>query len=191
MTRVYAALTHYPVRNKNGEVIASAVTNLDIHDIARAAKTYGIDPFYLVTPLEDQKTLIGRIVSHWTQGPGGIYNGLRKAALETVRVESSLETVKDRIAAQGYGRPKMIATCARHFDKSIGFERLRQEIGAGGVWLLVFGTAWGLADQVIESAEYVLEPIWGASDYNHLSVRCAAAVIMDRLLGRGARAVFA
>jgi len=31
--------------------------------------------------------------------------------------------------------------------------------------------------------DYILEPVSGASDYNHLSVRSAVSIIMDRLLG--------
>ncbi|MCP4687771.1 MAG: RNA methyltransferase, partial [Desulfobacterales bacterium] len=33
---LHLALLHYPVVNKNGEPVASAVTNLDLHDISRA-----------------------------------------------------------------------------------------------------------------------------------------------------------
>ncbi len=39
---IYIGLVHHPVRNRHGETVATAVTNLDIHDIARAARTYGI-----------------------------------------------------------------------------------------------------------------------------------------------------
>jgi hypothetical protein len=183
--RLYVALTHYPVMNKNGEVIASAVTNLDIHDISRAAKTYGIDPFYVVTPLEDQKTLVSRIVSHWTNGPGAGYNASRKAALDLVRIEESLDAVITHISGFGHGRPKVVATCARRFEQSIGYDGLREKIKSGEPCLLVFGTAWGLADQLLDSADYILAPIRGNAAYNHLSVRCAAAVIFDRLLGDG------
>ena len=56
------ALVHYPVTNKNGEVIASAVTNLDLHDMARSARTYGVKGFYVVTPLEDQKALAAQLM---------------------------------------------------------------------------------------------------------------------------------
>jgi hypothetical protein len=67
------------VVNKNGDIIASAVTNLDLHDISRAAKTYGVRSFYVVTPLADQKTLIDRIVSHWVKGTGSKYNPKRRS----------------------------------------------------------------------------------------------------------------
>ena len=42
MPRLYLALVHYPVVNRRGEVIVSALINLDLHDIARAAKTFGV-----------------------------------------------------------------------------------------------------------------------------------------------------
>jgi hypothetical protein len=51
-------------------------------------------------------------------------------------------------------------------------------------FLLVFGTAWGLTREFIEAADYVLAPIMGATGYNHLSVRSAAAIVLDRLLGQ-------
>jgi hypothetical protein len=34
---VYLALLHYPVYDKNHQVVTTAVTNMDIHDIARRA----------------------------------------------------------------------------------------------------------------------------------------------------------
>jgi len=52
-------------------------------------------------------------------------------------------------------------------------------------FLIVFGTGWGLTESILAQSDYVLEPIEGGTDYNHLSVRAAAAIIMDRLLGRG------
>jgi hypothetical protein len=69
MINLYVALAHYPVVNKNGDIITSAVTNLDLHDISRVVKTYGVRSFYVTTPLEDQKTLIKKIVSHWVEEP--------------------------------------------------------------------------------------------------------------------------
>ncbi len=53
----------------------------------------------------------------------------------------------------------------------------------GDTYLILFGTAWGIAKEVIEQADYILAPIQGNSNYNHLSVRSAAAIVLDRLLG--------
>ena len=61
---------------------------------------------------------------------------------------------------------------------------VRDMIGDGTPYALVLGTAWGLADTFIKQADYCLEPICGPTDYNHLSVRSAAAILLDRLLGK-------
>ena len=57
-------------------------------------------------------------------------------------------------------------------------------LDSGKPYVLILGTAWGLAEEFISLADYVLEPIAGSTDYNHLSVRSAAAIIFDRLLGK-------
>ncbi|HLB25443.1 MAG TPA: RNA methyltransferase, partial [Nitrospirota bacterium] len=40
--------------------------------------------------------------------------------------------------------------------------------------------------EFIAACDFTLEPNEGLSGYNHLPVRAAAAIILDRLLGRGA-----
>lgn len=185
MANLYVVLIHHPVVNKRGETIASAVTNLDLHDIARAARTYGVTAFYVVTPLTDQARLVETIVAHWTSGGGGRYNPKRREALALIQVEPSLTQVLDHIGQREGQRPALIATSARRGAESIGFDGLRQMIqGSSRPCLLAFGTAWGLSEALMETADYVLAPISGSGRYNHLSVRCAAAVILDRLTGR-------
>ncbi|MRR35929.1 RNA methyltransferase, partial [bacterium] len=68
--RLYIALLHHPVLDRGGRVITSAVTNADIHDIARSAKTYGVKRFFIVTPIADQADLVRAIIGHWTHGAG-------------------------------------------------------------------------------------------------------------------------
>lgn len=184
MAKLYVALTHYPVVNKSGAVIASALTNLDLHDISRAAKTYGLKSFFVVTPLEDQMELAERIISHWTDGFGGTYNPDRRRALELIRIRDSLSAVCSEVAAEENNYPLTVATCARRYPTSISYEKLRVILNNGKPYVLVLGTAWGLAEEFISSADYVLEPITGNTDYNHLSVRSAAAIMFDRLLGK-------
>ena len=58
-----------------------------------------------------------------------------------------------------------------------------QLLDVGQPFLLVFGTGWGLTEEMFDRADFALEPIKGAGDYNHLSVRAAAAIMLDRLLG--------
>jgi hypothetical protein len=179
------ALVHHPVLNKRGEVIASAVTNLDLHDLARAATTYGVRSLHIVTPLVDQQDLVARIIAHWTNGAGAAYNAKRRRAVEQIRVQPSLRAaINDVSAIDGGGPvPLTVASTAHAVDGAIGFSDLRRKLQEGTAHLLLLGTAWGLAESVLTTADYVLEPIRGCSDYNHLSVRCAAAVILDRLLG--------
>jgi hypothetical protein len=183
MPNIYVALTHYPVVNKRGDIIASALTNLDIHDIARAAKTYGVKSFYLVTPLSDQKALANKIIAHWTAGAGAVYNPTRRSALELIKVKDSIGDVTEDIKSIEDAYPKTVTTCARRYPASIGYAEFRNIIECGIPHLLIFGTAWGLAESLISGADFVLKPITGTTDYNHLSVRSAAAIILDRLLG--------
>jgi len=181
---LYAALVHHPVRNKSGEVIAASVTNLDLHDLARLARTFGLKGLFVVTPLEDQKELAGRLLSHWTSGAGSRYNPARREALETVRLTGSLAEALLKIEAEAGRRPMTVATCARENRRSIDFDRCRRLLAEGDPLVLLFGTAWGLSEELLEGADYRLEPVRGNGSYNHLSVRCAAAIIMDRLVGR-------
>lgn len=51
----------------------------------------------------------------------------------------------------------------------------------GAPLVLVLGTGWGLVEEILEKADVILEPIRGMGDYNHLSVRAAAAIMLDRL----------
>ena len=177
------ALAHHPVVNKKGEIIASAVTNLDLHDMARAARTYGAHRFYVTTPLDDQKRLVERIVGHWTDGIGGAYNPARRRALELIRILDDVGQAADDMARHAGQRPRIVATSAQPGPKRIGFQELRRELASGRPHLLVFGTAWGLSRNYLDTADGILAPIEGRSDYNHLSVRSAAAIILDRLAG--------
>lgn len=180
--RVYMALLHYPIYNKEREVVATALTNLDIHDIARLAITYGIKRYFVVSPLELQKKLARQLVRHWVEGKGAGYNLSRKLALERVKIVDNLDEAKEEIKKDSGISPKVIATTARRFDISISFERLRELLeNEGFSWLLAFGTGYGLTDEFIRSVDFVLEPIYGVNGYNHLSVRCAAAIVLDRL----------
>jgi hypothetical protein len=183
---LYLALVHYPVINKHGDGIASAVTNLDVHDIARAAATYGVRGFYVVTPLVDQITLIQRLISHWTNGAGAIYNPQRRRALELVRIKENLNDVMAEIRCDNGGAelPRTVVTSARSQRPVIDFETLRRMIGEGPPYLLVFGTAWGLTETLMSAADFALAPVKGPTTYNHLSVRSAVTVVLDRLLGR-------
>ncbi len=180
---LYVVLLHYPVLNKAGETISSAVTPLDLHDIARAARTYGVRRFFVVTPLTDQKDLAEMVVDHWVTGYGATYNPARREALELVELADTLESVKARIRLMGHGEPIVVVTSSKDRSDSIDYRALRGMLDKGPPYLLVFGTAWGMTPEIMESADIRLRPIRGASGYNHLSVRSAATAVLDRLLG--------
>ena len=178
------ALLHYPVYDKNRQVVATAVTNLDLHDIARAAKTFGLFRYYVVTPVAEQRALAQRICGHWQDGWGASYNPRRRAALELLRVTPSLDAALVDLE-ESYGRPaKIVVTGAQPRTDTISCGEMKQLfLDAGQPFLLVFGTGWGLTEELFDRADFALEPIRGRGDYNHLSVRAAAAIMLDRLLG--------
>ncbi len=183
MIKVDVALVHYPVCNKNQEVIGSAVTNLDIHDIARASRTFGVDNYYIVTPYADQQVMVAEILDHWLYGHGARYNAKLKDALELVTICDDLTALYAMASQKSGTRPTVLATCASEQGTGWTYDEARSRIAAGEHVLLLFGTGWGLTAEVLQQVDVVLPPILGAGQYNHLSVRSAVAIILDRLLG--------
>lgn len=182
---LYLALLHYPVYDKNKRVVSTALTNLNIHDIARTARTFGIAKYYLITPLKRQQMLTERILSYWRSGFGAQYNPKRKDALELVTISDSLNNVCEDIHNQWGDKPKTIVTDAQLLDKSIDYLEIKKMIEeVPRPYLLLLGTGWGITEDIIRDSDYVLAPIRGLTDYYHLSVRSAAAIILDRLLGK-------
>ena len=175
------ALIHHPVVDKNGQTIAAAVTALDLHDIARASKTFGLDAFYVVTPLEDQQVLVARILDHWATGAGAQYNPDRRTALALIRLKPSVEAVRAEMTARFGTPPPLIATSAKRSNNNLDFDGLRGVVGNDRPALLLFGTAWGLAPEVMDRVDFRLDPIEGIGAYNHLSVRSAVSIILDRM----------
>jgi hypothetical protein len=180
--RLDLALVHHPVYNKNGETIGSAVTNLDLHDIARASRTYGVDTYYIVTPFEDQQVLVQDIVDHWLKGHGAVYNGKRGEALSLIRICQDLPALYAEVEKKWGERPTVLVTSAREMGNVWSFDAVRQGLREGGCFLILFGTAWGIAPEVLHDVDGQLPSLKGAGNYNHLSVRSAAAIVLDRLL---------
>jgi tRNA (guanine37-N1)-methyltransferase len=181
--KAYIALVHYPVYNNRLTVITTAFTNLDVHDISRAGKTYGIEKFYLVQPNPEQQRLAERVLRHWTEGEGPALNKSRAEAMEFVEIRDSLgDAVSDIEKIEGI-KPRIVVTDARPRDNMVGYGELRDLMTSkdSGPFLLVFGTGWGLTEEIMQSADYALKPVSGYTEYNHLSVRSAAAIILDRL----------
>lgn len=180
---VYIALVHYPVLDPKGNVIATSVTNLDIHDIARLAATYGVKKYFIVQPGEEQKRIVATLLKYWTEGHGGKMNPDRKEALDNALLVDSLEDAVKKIERNTERPLKKVATTAKLRPKVLGYEELSDEMEREeNDYLLIFGTGYGLTDEILDSVDYVLKPIEGRGEYNHLSVRSAVSIVMDRLI---------
>lgn len=179
-------LVHYPVLLGEKNSGASSLTNLDIHDIARISRSYAMGPFYAVTPLEDQLRLLEDILRHWTCGPGGRGNPDRAKALEMVHPATSLDEAVAHLTAHAGVRPRLVASSAawparKRAPAPLTPGQVRDWCREGPV-LLCLGTAQGLAPEVLECCEGQMRPLRFLG-YNHLSVRSAAAILADRILG--------
>lgn len=183
--QIYLALVHYPVYNKRRDVVCTSVTNFDIHDISRTCSTYDIKGYRIVVPVDAQKKLTERILGYWHEGLGGNYNKDREEAFCRTKVAESIAEVIEEIETWEGKKPKIVTTSARIFPNSISFPKLQEKLfeEENQPYLLLFGTGWGLTDEIMEMSDYILEPIRAKSEYNHLSVRAAVAIILDRLLG--------
>ncbi len=180
---VYIGLLHYPVYNKRMEVISTSVTNLDIHDIARIACTYEVRRYYVIHPLETQRKLIQDILDYWQQGYGAQYNEDRKTAFNKVVLIPGLEETVEQIRRENGVNPFVVTTDARSYPNTVSYREMRKRLADGNPYLILFGTGWGIERETMLRCDYILEPVYGAGDYNHLSVRSAVAIILDRLLG--------
>lgn len=184
MSNVYIGLVHYPIYNKNNEIVTTAVTNFDIHDIARTARTYNISSYFIIHPHAIQQDLVGQVLSYWQEGFGSTYNADRKEAFSIVNLKDSIEETIDEITNIEGTKPIVVTTDARVFPNTVSYKELRHTIATDDKpCLVLFGTGWGIQNEVMEKFDYILEPIYGPCDYNHLPVRAAVAIILDRLLG--------
>ncbi len=193
-SRTHLALVHHPVHDRTGKVVTTSVTNLDIHDLARSTYTYGLAAYHLVTPVTSQREKAAHIAGLWMEEAPARpppATGSRAGALARVRTAESVEAVIAEIAAEHGREPIVVATSARHESFPAAARRTPAELSAelsvdpaGPPLLILLGTGWGLADALIPSVSRVLAPIEGASDWNHLSVRSAGAILLDRLFGR-------
>jgi hypothetical protein len=186
-SNLYVGLVHHPIYDKRKEVVATAVTSFDIHDIARCARTYGVAGFYIMTPLESQIQLVERIIRHWMEGGGYTYNPTRKEPFSLIRISRTIDEAVREISGQWKRRVETVATGASPHPSHVSFHSLHELLeDQERPFFILFGTGWGLTQEVKDRSDYVLEPIEGRG-YNHLSVRSAVAIILDRLLGRGQR----
>jgi hypothetical protein len=76
--------------------------------------------FFVITPLESQIQLVEKILSHWREGPGSVYNPTRKESFPSFRLPEPLKRriepslISGRKSKEGGYRASLI--------QSIGFE---------------------------------------------------------------------
>jgi hypothetical protein len=181
---IYVVLLHHPVHDKNGQVVATAVTNMDVHDLARIGRTYGVRGVYIATPVRALRLLAEKILDHWASGFGAEYNETRREALALVRTVVDLDAAILEVERDAGEAPLLVATSAHEGPRRTSFADLRARLETvRSPHLLILGTGWGLTPETLDRSDLILEPIRGASDYNHLPVRAAAAIMLDRLVG--------
>ena len=107
---------------------------------------------------------------------------MRKEAFSLVRLKKTLQDVIDEIKEENGIEPKTIATSAHQTEGFLTFSSLKEKLENNKLpYLLIFGTGSGLTQKIIKGANFCLEPIRGVYNYNHLAVRSAAVVILDRI----------
>lgn len=182
----YLGLVHYPIVNKRGQKVSTSVTNLDIHDIARSCKTFGIKRYFIVTPIDLQRELVNDILGHWGEDTANDYNPDRANALSIAQTVSSIEDALFSIEKIEKKRPLVVVTGANFSENCLSVLELTKRLEKENMpCLILFGTGWGLHEEALSLADVKLEPILSiANDYNHLSVRSAVAIYLDRLFGK-------
>jgi len=182
MGALYVALLHGQVIDKTGKEISSALTHFDVHDIARTCRCYGVERYFIVTPLETMRHLAQRMISYWNSGLGNHAIPNRGDAMEIVEVETTLDRVVEWISEKDGESPRTVATSASTRDGLMEYESVRSWIWEEEFPVLVlFGTAYGMSESVLSGCDGILEPIRGRH-WNHLSVRSAVAITLERLV---------
>jgi hypothetical protein len=184
--KIYLGLVHHPIKNKLGELVTTSVTNLDIHDISRSCRTFGVINYFIITPLMAQKELVETILGHWEQDHANSFNPDRQDALSIARCVNSVDNAILEITKLEKQKPFVVVTGANFENHSGDVSQLTKKLEVGNMpCLLLFGTGWGLHSSVLDMADFKLSPIVSKNSdgYNHLSVRSAVAIYLDRLFG--------
>lgn len=182
MRSVSAVLIHHPILDRERTIVTGAITNLDLHDISRSAHTYGLAAFYIAHPIAAQRELAARVREHWLTGSGSRRIPDRVPPMRGLRIVSTL----DEALADSGPDTELWVTSAQASRKCLPHVEAESRLREDGVPVMIaFGTGWGLADEIMDRATWVLDPIRSPREdgFNHLSVRAAAAIIFDRLLG--------
>ena len=184
LNNIYVAVLHYPMIGKDGKIVTTAVANMDVHDIARTCRTYNIKRYYIVNNLPMQRQIVMRVLNYWRNGFGREYNPSRAEALEVVKLVSYYEDLVEDIANENDVLPLKVFTSAKTRENTISYEKMRKVIlSEERPLLILFGTGRGMPLEISETCDFSLEPIRAKSDFNHLSVRSAVAITLDRIIG--------
>jgi hypothetical protein len=182
---VNVALLHDGMVDKTGKTVTTSVTLIDVHDISRSCRTYDVDSFFVVHSSQTMRALVRTVKSHWDGDFGSRYNPNRQDALGVLSIAADLDEALLQVERHTGKLPKIIATSARDGADRIGYAEMRNVIESSeDSYLVTFGTGWGMGPELMSRADYVLKPIYGPTPYNHLSVRAACAIILDRLRGK-------
>lgn len=177
---LYVALLHYPMVDKHKDIVATSITNMDLHDISRSCRTFGVKNYFVVTPLKAQREIASRVLKHWKEGYGAKYNPNRKEAFDYTLVKESFVEVLKHIEEKEGSKPLLVATSAKDAPNRVKVETFFREKFEKPI-LLLFGTGWGFSEDVMNMVDIVLEPIKGSGDFNHLSVRSAVAIYLNKI----------
>lgn len=184
MGKLFVALLHEGMIDRQQRPVTTSLTLLDVHDIARSSCSYGVTTAFVVHPHTAMRSLGEIVIQYWRKGFGATYNTKRKEALAGVEIRSNLEEVVSEITSVEKARPLIISTSAARGGERVSFRSLRHAIASEErPFLVLVGTGWGMGPELLAKADVYLEPITGPVQYNHLSVRSATAIILDRLVG--------
>ncbi|MBD3273091.1 tRNA (guanosine(37)-N1)-methyltransferase TrmD [Candidatus Dependentiae bacterium] len=185
----YVALMHTQVLVQDNKEGNTSITSLDIHDIARSSATYGIKNYFVVSQLKDQQNILKSFMEFWLSDEGKEYNLSRFEAVKRIIPAFNFEDVFNKIKEKEGVEPIIITTSAKADNsknirpKIIDYSCQKEIFKKKRPVLFLFGTGKGLSYSILEKSDYLLLPVNGMTNYNHLSVRSAVAIILDRWLG--------
>ena len=183
--KVHLALRHDSVLGRQNTIIHANVTQIDLHDFCRLVATYALGGFHAVTEIGAQHEICQNILDFWNEGYGKDYNPDRVVALQKMRIHKDFQQLVTELTELDGEAPLLVGTSAKPFEDSkkvLDFSAFSDIIARSDRSVVIqFGTSWGLSTEQLDRCDWVLPPIYGYDGYNHLSVRCAAAIIVDRL----------
>lgn len=185
MSSLDLALVHHPVKNRHGDVIAATSQEFDLMDAARLALTYDVRRLYIVQTIPAQRAMIERLIAH---GRASDRDVAARGSFERTVLVSSIQEAITHASTRTGKTPQVWSTSAQPRGDVLSWSSARERLAGGVSALVLIGKAWGLAPTVFEDADICLAAIDPGTGFNHLSVRAAMAIIVDRLLGADDRA---